>query len=440
MFGRVTRRAAALAAAVVALVLAGAGAGPSGAQAPPAAGDPCAPLTEADAAPFAANTNRVGLVDLHFFNADGVPVRYYECVGGRAESLGVVAMPNAAITSLRGARPWLCGRLTRHFAATATLRGGVAVRGVTSVRTKSCAQRFDVSVPRQVERGGRPRVRISDRWGVGRITTRLCITSPHAKRSCQTVRFPAAASVATRRFRASDRGAWRVDLQVKQYHVRDTVAVGVEQRAVKRLPRLLATGDSTMQGVESALSDELGSRFDAVSDVRPGFSISSADGWATIAQAQVTQLASAVTVISLGAAEGFAMRAAGGARVECCEEPWVAEYTRRVRRVMNVYRRGGKARLFYLTIPAPLQPARQLVVMAVNQAIVRAAARLKGVTVLRMDLLFSPAGYQPTIRDGGRDIPIREPDGVHLNASGTAIEARETAKAVRGQATVVPAG
>jgi hypothetical protein len=35
-------------------------------------------------------------------------------------------------------------------------------------------------------------------------------------------------------------------------------------------------------------------------------------------------------------------------------------------------------------------------------------------------------------------VPVREDDGVHLNASGTAIEARETAKAIRGQPTLVP--
>jgi hypothetical protein len=68
---------------------------------------------------------------------------------------------------------------------------------------------------------------------------------------------------------------------------------------------------------------------------------------------------------------------------------------------------------------------------------VAAATGLKGVHVLRMDLLFTPHGYQETIRDGGRDVPIREHDGIHLNASGTAIQARETAKAIRGEATPV---
>src|SRR4051812_48985693 len=110
-----------------------------------------------------------------------------------------------------------------------------------------------------------------------------------------------------------------------------------------------------------------------------------------------------------------------------------AEPPRRARAMMRTYRQGGRARVYFETIPLSRDPARAAIVRLCNQAFVEAARGLTGVSVLRMDLLFSPHGYQETIRDGGRDVRVREDDGVHLNASGTAIEARETARAIRGR-------
>jgi hypothetical protein len=45
-------------------------------------------------------------------------------------------------------------------------------------------------------------------------------------------------------------------------------------------------------------------------------------------------------------------------------------------------------------------------------------------------LLLFPHGYQEVIRYQGRDVDVREPDGLHLNVSGTAIEGGEAAAAV----------
>ena len=401
------------------------------ADAPPVGANPCA-TAPAEAAPFGANTNRIGLVDLHFFSAQGATVSYFECVDGRAQRLGERSMPGAAITSLFGATPWRCGRLTRHFAASATLPDGTFSRGLTSVRTMSCARRFRLDVPSQVGRGQSVRVRIVDRWQTGGIRTRLCVTPPQSRRDCGDVPFAAAAAAATRRLRLTRRGLWRVELQVAGHRVRETIAVGV--KGVRRAPpppTVLATGDSTMQGVESFLSDDLGNEATVISEVRPGSSFSRSDEWAGVARSQVGRLRPRTTVISLGAAEGFPMRGLDGRAHDCCGEAWVAAYARRVRAAMRVYRQGGRGRVLYLTIPAPRQPARATIVSAVNTAIVRAADGLPGVRVLRMDLLFSPSGYQERLRYRGRDVPVREPDGIHLNASGTAITAREVAQAIR---------
>ena len=241
--------------------------------------------------------------------------------------------------------------------------------------------------------------------------------------------FAAAVSVRSVRFRARARGVYRLDLQVRESHVRGTVAVGVKAPKVKRRPVLLATGDSTMNGVGTALGDQLG-EFAVKPLVLPGAEISD-QNWPAFAREQVERFHPAVTVVSIGAVEGFPMTAPDGKTANCCGPEWAAEYTRRVRATMRTYLQGGRARVYWETIALSHEPERAAIVKVCNEAFVDAAKGLPSVTVLRMDRLFSANGYQETIRDGGRDIQIREGDGIHLNASGTAIEARETAKAIR---------
>ncbi len=394
---------------------------------PVAGGNPCSP-----AAPnglLGVNSNRTGLVDLYFFNAGGATVTYFECLGSRTERLGEAASSSAATTTSLST-PWLCDRLARSFAATITLADGTVVRGVNSIRTMSCADRFAVIVPREVSWGQDARIRLIDRWGTGGIHTRLCIRPPGGRSACSVVGFPAAVTSATRTFRAAARGDWGVMLEVRGYRVRATIAVGVKSVAMTAVPTVLATGDSTMQGVESFLADDLGAAATVVSEVHPGYGVSTVD-WPGIAASQVARLKPATTVISLGADEGFPMKTSAGASVVCCGEAWIAEYARRVRESMSIYRQRGRSRVFYLTIATARNPGVVPIDAAVNAGIIRAAQGLAGVRVLRMDLLFSPHGYRETIRYRGRDVDVREPDGVHLNVAGTAIEARVTAQALR---------
>jgi len=404
---------------------------PAAAQTPQPPADPCAPAPTTSV--FGANTNRVGVVDLHFYRAAGAPVTYYECFGERAQRLGTRSFDRGGITSLHAATPWRCDLLTRRFAATAPRPDGTLSRGTASVRTSSCARRFRLDLPRRVERGRLARIRIVDRWGTGAIATQLCVTPPRAGRaSCRRVAFAPAARAVSRRLRLVAEGRWRVELRVRGFRVRAMIAAGVRAVAQPAPPRLLATGDSTMQGVESFLADELGPTATVFGDVRPGLAISKGNQLRPVARAQVARLAPRTTIVSIGAIEGFAMRsAADGEEHECCGEVWVAEYARRVREIMGFYRRSGRGRVFWLTIPEPGDPSRVAINAAVNRAIVRAGRNVAGVRVLRMDLLFTPDGYRDVMRYRGRDVDVREDDGIHLNVAGTAIVAREVARALR---------
>ncbi len=434
MLARALRSRVALVTVAASVVLAASSAGPitgSSVAVPAASGslNPCTPAAQG-ASPFTSDTNRIGLVDLYFFLAQGAPVTFYECISGQPHRLGVRSAPHSDITPFYGAAQWSCGRLTRDFAATATLPDGTSVRGTTDLHTVSCADRFALQVPRSVAAGRRALVRIIDRWRLGGIHTRLCMISPLDDRACETVAFAGGVNAATRSFRPLIRGDWRVELQVRRYRVRASLAVGVRGVPSPAAPTVLATGDSTMGGVDSFLADDLGQRENVVSDVVPGFAISLASGWSSIASAQVRRLHPSVTAISLGANEGFPMRGADGAQHSCCDAAWVEEYTRRVRAIMQIYARHGHGRVIYLTIAAPRIAARASITAAVNTAIVQAAHGLAGVCVLRMDLLFSPHGYQASIRYRGKDVYVRAPDGVHLNVAGTAIEAQQVVSAL----------
>jgi lysophospholipase L1-like esterase len=425
----VLRPLAALAATLALLAGAEAAAG-TGPSPPPAPVDVCAPVTTSG---FTNDINRVGLIDLYFFSAQGAPVTFYECVHGRPRLLGVRSMTvNGVLTPFYGATQWRCGLQSRYFAATATLPDGTFDRGTTSLRTPSCAGRFRLQVSRRVAVGARATVRVVDTWGIGGIHTRLCFISPAGARACQALAFPAAVNGAVRRFHPRTPGAWVIELQVRQYRVRAELPVGASSApAPSPLPTVLATGDSTMGGVDSFLADDLGTRANVVSDVIPGFAISLANGWAAIAQSQVRKLHPRVTVMSLGANEGFPMTVDGVAQ-GCCGAGWTAEYARRVRRIMEIYLQHGHGRVIYLTIAAPREATHIPATDAVNTAILAAAQGLRGVQVVRADLLFSPHGYQDAISYDGRTVYVREPDGVHLNIAGTAIEAQQAVALLRG--------
>src|SRR4051794_26047030 len=400
-----------------------------------AAAPSCAPLSaeERAVAPaqiLLAETEHWAVIDLYFEPSIGVPVSFFECVRGRAHRVGSALPGDAGVTWIPGAVPWACERSVRHFVATATDQAGQLVRRVTSARTPDCAHRFDFGAMQGVRRGRTAAVQVIDTWRIGGLHVRLCITSPAGARRCRRLAFAPSVSIRTVHFRAGERGRWKLDLKVRRFHVRSQVAVGVKPVPTPPRPVLLAAGDSTMNGVASGLSDDLG-EFNVFTSVSLGAEMSIND-WPQIALSHVIGLQPAVVVFSVGGTEGFPMTSPDGVRHTCCSADWVSEYVRRVRATMVNYRAGG-ARVYFETIALARDPARAAIMKVCNEALVTAVRGLPGVTVLRIDLLFSPHGYQATFRDGGRDVPIREDDGIHLNASGTSIEARETAKAIRGQ-------
>ncbi len=415
--------------AAIAAVACGGVAHAAAPKAPPV--DPCA--APSDSNYLVADATKPGIVDLVFYNAKGARVVFFECVGDRLKRLGAKRAADAAApTTFEDAATWSCDRLARRFAAVAVLPDGQIAFGSYSVRTASCKSRFALTAPQHMKPGAKSRVRVVDRWGIGGIRPQLCIGPMGAPR-CKTLAFPHAVTVASRRFQASERGRWRIELRVRRERIRAGFDVGGEGGAEQKpLPIVLATGDSTMQGIDNFLADELAGWANVRSDVRPGSGISRGVYWEWHAKSQTKRLRQRVTVMSVGAAsDGMPIPSALGVLQPCCDEPWIEQYANRARAMMQTFLRNGHSRVVWLTPPEPRFGPRANITHAVNVAIVRAADGLDGVKVLRIDLMFSPNGYSDVMTYRGREVRVRESDGVHLNVTGTAIAAKAVAQAIR---------
>jgi hypothetical protein len=98
--------------------------------------------------------------------------------------------------------------------------------------------------------------------------------------------------------------------------------------------------------------------------------------------------------------------------------------------MMKTYIRGGRGRVFWLTIPTPRDVEVANVVGIVNRAILRAAEGLAGARIVRLDSIFTPNGYREYMPYRGRWVRVRQSDGGHLTATGAAIAAEAVAKAM----------
>lgn len=188
--------------------------------------------------------------------------------------------------------------------------------------------------------------------------------------------------------------------------------------------RLLATGDSMIRVIGAYLKLRLarqrGATVGSEAHLSTGITKPSLLDWPRKARGQASSFKPDVTVVFLGANDGFPI---GGE--QCCEETWVAGYARRVEAMMRSYLRGGRSYVYWLTLPTPRNAYFVPIYSRVNVAIKRAAERVGGdVRVIDIARLFTPGGrFRQTIRFRGRTISARQPDGVHLSTAGASVAA-----------------
>ena len=378
-----------------------------------------------DAFFLAADASHTGLVTLVFFGPADGSVAFAERVGDRRVGLGTVRVGpvSTAAAVLPEATTWRCDRLTRHFEATETTPYGKQLDATFDLRTPSCRDRLELRAPSRVRRGGLLTIRVRDRWKLGGVAPQLCLAPPRKPFACRELVLRRAAASASRRVRADRPGRWRIELRLGAHRTRRTVTVG--SRALPSPPAravLLTTGDSTIQGIDAYLADEVGDRATVRSEYFVGTGISTnLRPWAQLPAKQLATFSPDVTIISIGANEGSPMNG-----TECCGEAWVAEYSRRARAMMQTY-----GRVLWLTLPVPRDSRRQIITAAVNAAVIRAAAGFSGARLVRLDELFTPGGiYQEEIRYRGQQVRVRQQDGIHLTLPALSIAAGAVADAL----------
>jgi lysophospholipase L1-like esterase len=217
----------------------------------------------------------------------------------------------------------------------------------------------------------------------------------------------------------------------------DPQQLGEQAAPAGELNKLLVTGDSLAMPLDVELARRLADTDPDVEverdpHVGTGISKTGLLDWGRLSTEQAAGDPDAV-VVFIGANEGFELPRPGGGEVECCGAEWAAEFAYRVRRMMNTYRRGGRARVYWLTLPAPRDRDRQEIARAVNAAIeVGAQPYRSQVRVLDMQEIFTPGGdYRDAMEVDGRRQIVREPDGIHLNSRGAGLAADAVLEAIR---------
>jgi lysophospholipase L1-like esterase len=205
----------------------------------------------------------------------------------------------------------------------------------------------------------------------------------------------------------------------------DPAALGAAPPPKKPLKTLLVTGDSLSQPLDQELARRLAGSVKVVRDPHVGTGISKSIivDWGKLSASQVAKDHPSAVVVFIGANEGFPMKGAGGREIQCCGVDYAAVYASRVRQMMNTYRQGGAARVYWLTLPTPRDPDRQKVARTVNAAISVAAEPWRSqVRVFDTVPIFTPgAKYRDAMDVGGRQKIVRESDGIHLNAAGSSV-------------------
>jgi len=336
-----------------------------------------------------------------------------------------VLRATSAETVLSRFATWSCESTTRRFSVLQDNLDGTDVATADQIETPPCRHRLALQETGPVRAPRAAVLRLRDRWRLGGVGARLCVTAPGAQERCRKGRLARGRHERMFRVRTLRPGRYRVTFTNRYQRLSRTLHA---KPPGGRL-RILATGDSMIQIVDSFMRERVQPatlRSDA--RVSTGISKPSLLDWPKHAREQVAGSHPDVTVMFLGANDGFPMAGA-----DCCGMPWIAEYARRAREMMRTYARGGRGHVYWLLLPAPRGGLFRETFPAVNAALRQAAAGLEDdVRLIELDEVFTPGGrYRKSMRIDGRRVRVRQRDGVHLSTTGAELAARLVVGALR---------
>lgn len=194
--------------------------------------------------------------------------------------------------------------------------------------------------------------------------------------------------------------------------------------------RLLVTGDSLSGYLGPELVDEA-SRVGPVQgfvETHDGTGLTRPDfvDWSVVAQQQVAAHHPDVVVVLIGGNDFQNMTLPGGKFFLAGSPNWTQEYARRAAICMRVWSQQGPHRVYWLSMPPSRDSGWARVDFQINAALRRAASQVPGAEYLDILGPVTDHGrYADFVNVNGQPVLVREPDGVHLNFTGSTLVAHE---------------
>ena len=191
---------------------------------------------------------------------------------------------------------------------------------------------------------------------------------------------------------------------------------------------MYAAGDSEMQLLDDFLRADLAPRGVGVREdarISTGLTKPFFFDWQAQARATAASFAPDVSVVYMGANDGFSSPGAHGP-ILCCAWPWSSGYASLVAQMMRTLLRGSAGRVYWTTIPAPVPGQFQGLISAVNAGIRQAAHAFPGrVSLIDLNAIFTPGNrYRDFMTWHGHGFVIHESDGVHISVSADRVAAQ----------------
>jgi lysophospholipase L1-like esterase len=368
---------------------------------------------------------RTGYIGATITGPAGARIQLGERAGGRTTPLGAaIRLPGSGKLVLPQAATWLCTRRSRTLVAT-TLPPATAVTAISIVKTPSCSHRLVARIDRRARVGRSITVRLTDRWGLGGLPVRICLAPPGAATACSSWPLPSGKARRSVKLATPRPGGWNVKVATR-YGQRIRRQVWAEHPGGR--VRMLLDGDSEMQILDTFIGQELGSHgVSATSDARisTGLTNSAFFDWQARARGQAGSVRPDVSVVIMGANDGFSTVGPGGTRETCCGPAWSAGYANLVAEMMKTLLRGNAGRVYWFLLPTPRPGNFKSLFDGVNRGIKEAAARFPGrVALIDANAFFTPGNrYRDFMTYHGSGVTIHEADGIHLSASADRVAA-----------------
>lgn len=163
-------------------------------------------------------------------------------------------------------------------------------------------------------------------------------------------------------------------------------------------------------------------------DVHDGTGLTRPDfvDWSVVASQQVAADKPDATIVWMGGNDFQNMVLPDGQVLMAGTPAWTREYQRRAAICMRIWAGGGTRRVYWLAMPPARDPGWAFDDAQIDLALRRAAAEVPGAEYVDiLGPITNRGRYTDYVYRNGQPVLVREPDGVHVNAAGSAIVANE---------------